>query len=46
MEKKVLLKYHSRPSYIFDKFKDSFTDHRKFFNYAKHAIKLYKNISR
>ncbi len=44
--KKVLLKYHSRPSYIFDKFKDSFTDHRKFFNYAKHAIKLYKNISR
>lgn len=42
--KKILFKYHSRPSYIFSRFKESFTDRRKFLNYAKHAIKLYKNI--
>ncbi len=44
--KKVLFKYHTRPNYIFDKFKDSFTDKRKFFNYAKHGLKLYKNLLR
>ena len=42
--KKILFKYHSRPSYIFSRIKESFTDRRKFSNYAKHAIKLYKNI--
>lgn len=44
--RKVLFKYHSRPNFIFDKFKDSFTNRRKFFNYAKHGFKLYKNLLR
>lgn len=42
--KKVLFKYHARPSYIFSKVKDSITDRRKFINYTKHAFKLYKNL--
>ena len=42
--KKVLLQYHARPSFIFNKFKDSFSDRRKFINYAKHAYKLYNNL--
>jgi len=42
--KRVLFKYHTRPSYIFDKFKDSMTDRRKFMNYAKHAYKLFNNL--
>ena len=40
----MLLKYHARPSFIFDKLKDSMTDRRKFMNYAKHAYKLYNNL--
>ena len=42
--RRVLFKYHARPSYIFGKIKDSFLDRRKFMNYTKHAYKLYKNL--
>ena len=42
--KRVLLKYHARPSFILNKLKDSFTDRRKFINYTKHAYKLYNNL--
>ena len=42
--KRVLFKYHSRPSYVFNKMKDSFSDYRKFFNYTKYGYRLLKNL--
>ena len=42
--RRVLFKYHARPSYIFGKIKDSFSDYRKFLNYTKYGYRLLKNL--